>query len=281
MNRSIIFSIYACLIFITTMAYSKDIVKIKIQGSTTVNPIVTEAAEILRKEKGWRIFVDTQGGSSGGISAVGEGLIDIGMSSRPIDADDRKKYPDVDFKSVAIGIDGVALVVSTPVWESGVHTVSQKQIQNIYEKRIKNWQNLGGPNTPIVFYNKEAGRGTWSVFADWTYGNHKKAPNISHPEVGSNEETRNKVSFHPSAMSQLSFAWAIASDKIKALSIKTPTGQIISPTLTTLRDGSYPIIRRLYLITKGDPQGQVKEFIDFLLSERGQKLVEKHGYVSI
>lgn len=66
---------------------------LKINGSTTVNLPVAEAAEILRAEQGMQIEVDTQGGSSGGISALGEGLVQIGMSSKPLSDADRAKYP--------------------------------------------------------------------------------------------------------------------------------------------------------------------------------------------
>lgn len=262
-------------------SYAQENVKIKIQGSTTVNSVVSEAAEIVSKEKGWKIFVDTQGGSSGGISALGDGLVDIAMISKPVSPEDRAKYPHINFIPYPIGLDGVALVVSQPVWEGGLRSLSQKQVQDIYESKIKNWKEVGGPDAPIVFYNKEPGRGTWEVFANWAYNGHKNAPLVSHPEVGSNEETRNKVSFHPSAISQLSFAWAERSDKIKSLGIKTDEGKIIYPSLETIRNESYPMARTLYVVTNGQARGPIKEFIDFLLSERGQKLVEKNGYLPI
>lgn len=263
------------------VAQAEEAVTIKIQGSTTVNPVVAEAAEIMGSEKGWKILVDTQGGSSGGISALGDGLVDIGMISKPVSEEDHAKYPKVDFKPHAIGLDGVALIVSMPVWKGGVHALSKGEVQGMYEGRIKNWKELGGPDAPVVFYNKEPGRGTWEVFADWAYDGHKKAPFVSLPEVGGNEETRNKVSFHPSAISQLSFAWAENSERIKALGIKMPDRGVIEPTLETIRNGEYPLARTLYVVTNGEPQGPVKEFIDFLKSKPGQELVKKHGYIPI
>lgn len=59
---------------------------------------------------------------------------------------------------------------------------------------MKNWREVGGPDQRIAFFNKEPGRGTWEVFANWACGDHKKAPEASFPEVGGNEETLNKVS---------------------------------------------------------------------------------------
>lgn len=256
-------------------------VRIKIQGSTTVNPVIEEAAERFREEKEWIILVDTLGGSSGGISALGEGLVDVAMSSRPIRQADRDRYPQVDFKVHPIGIDGVSLVVSNRVWEGGVHSLSRKEIQAIYEGKIKNWSLVGGEDQRIVFYNKEPGRGTWEVFAKWLYGDSNRAPRVNHPEVGGNEEGRNKIAFHGSAMTQLSFAWAEKSDRIKAVGIELSNGEVVFPTAEFIRTGDFPIARELFLITDGEPIGPIRDFIDFLLAGQGQALVEKYGYISL
>ncbi|PIQ87153.1 MAG: ABC transporter [Candidatus Omnitrophica bacterium CG11_big_fil_rev_8_21_14_0_20_45_26] len=280
MKRFLIASLLVLMGF-AGQVQANDPVKIKIQGSTTVNPVVTEAAEIMAKEKGWKILVDTQGGSSGGISALGDGLVNIGMISRPVSDEDREKYPEVDFTPHRIGLDGVALIVSKLIWESGVHAVTREQVQDLYEGRIKNWKELGGSDAPVVFYNKEPGRGTWEVFADWAYGSHKKAPFVSLPEVGANEEARSKVAGHPSAISQLSFAWAEKADRIKALSIRLSDGETVEANRQNIQSGKYPLTRPLFVVTDGEPEGEIKDFINFLKSDLGQRLVKKHGYLSI
>lgn len=258
-----------------------DTVKLNVQGSTTVSPVVSQAAERIQRERGWQIFVDTQGGSSGGISALGDGLADIGMVSKPVSGEDREKYPGVDFRTYAIGLDGVALVVSRPVWEAGVHALSRDEISAVYEGKIRNWKELGGPDAPIVFYNKEPGRGTWEVFADWCYGDHRRAPLISHPEVGANEEARTKVGSHSSAVTQLSFAWAEGAEGLRTLGIKLPSGEIVRPNVETIRTGHYPLVRTLYLVTDGEAKGPARVLIEYLLSEDGQELVRKNGYIPI
>ena len=126
---------------------------LKINGSTTVNLPVAEAAEILRAEKKMDIQVDTQGGSSGGISALGDRLVQIGMSSKHLSDTDRGKYPKVSFKEIHIGEDAVALVVSRDVWDSGLRALTKAQARDIYEGRIKNWKQVGGPDRRIAFCN--------------------------------------------------------------------------------------------------------------------------------
>lgn len=253
---------------------------LKINGSTTVNLPVAEAAEILRAERGFPIQVDTQGGSSGGISMLGDGLVQIGMSSKHVADEDRAKYPAVKFNEIHIGEDAVAMIVSKDVWEAGVRALSKQQLKDIYEGRITNWKDVGGADRRIAFFNKEPGRGTWEVFAHWVYGNHKNAPAVSFPEVGGNEEARNKVASTRGAMSQLSSSWADGKT-VFALALKSDDGSAVEPIPANIATLKYPMSRPLFLLTNGEPSGQARLFVDFMLSPRGQELVRKHGYLSL
>lgn len=253
---------------------------LRINGSTTVNLPVAEAAEILRAEKQMQITVDTQGGSSGGISMLGDGQIEIGMASKHVGDADRAKFPKVQFRETHIGEDAVALIVSKDVWEGGVRSLGKQQVRDIYEGKIRNWKQLGGPDRRIAFFNKEPGRGTWEVFTHWLYGDSKKAPQVSFPEVGGNEETRNKVASTRGALSQLSSSWADGKT-VFALGIRLESGGIVEATPGNIANRSYPMSRPLFVLTNGEPMGEARTLIDFLLSPRGQALVRKHGYLSL
>jgi phosphate transport system substrate-binding protein len=253
---------------------------LKINGSTTVNLPAAEAAEILRAEKGMQIQIDTQGGSSGGISQLGDGLVQLGMSSKPIAEEDRAKYPKVRFKETHIGEDAVAMIVSADVWESGVKALTKQQIKDIYESKVTNWKELGGSDKRIAFFNKEPGRGTWEVFAKWVYDDPKKTPEVSFPEVGGNEETRNKVASTRGAMSQLSSSWADGKT-VYALGLKLDSGEVVEPKPANIANHKYPMSRPLFLLTNGEPTGEAKTFIEFMLAPRGQELVKKSGYLML
>lgn len=253
---------------------------LKINGSTTVNLPVAEAAEILRARSDKQIQIDTRGGSSGGISMLGEGLVDLGMASKHISDDDRARFPNCDYREIHIGEDAVALVVSKDVWESGVTSITRTQAAEIYEGRITNWSQLGGADQRIAFFNKEPGRGTWEVFAQWLYDDPETAPQASFPEVGGNEETRNKVASTRGALSQLSSSWADGKT-VFALAIKTDAGETIEPSGSNIADRSYPMSRPLFLLSNGEPQGDARQFIEFVLSDEGQDLVRRHGYLGL
>ncbi|MDX1501325.1 MAG: phosphate ABC transporter substrate-binding protein [Thermoanaerobaculia bacterium] len=254
--------------------------RIRVVGSTTVSPVVAAAARILREERGLQIVVDTLGGSSGGIAALGDGRAEVAMSSRPVLPSDRERYPGVRFREVEIGRDAVALAVSRDVWEGGVRAISRDQARAVYEGRVANWRELGGPDRRIVFFNKEPGRGTWEVFAHWLYGDSDLAPLVSLPEVGSNEEARNKTRSTPGSITQLSVAW-VDGRAIAALAIVGDNGQLVRPSGPSLASGAYPLARSLLLVTDGEPAAETARLIDFLVGVRGQRLVAAHGYLPL
>lgn len=253
---------------------------LKINGSTTVNLPVAEAAEILRAERKMDIQVDTQGGSAGGISMLGDGQVNIGMISKHMSDADRARFPKVKFHLIHVGEDAVAMIVSRDVWEGGVKALTKAQLKDIYESRITNWKQVGGPDRRIAFFNKEPGRGTWEVFVQWVYGDAKKAPQVNFPEVGGNEETRTKVASTRGALSQLSSSWADGK-QVYALGIKGEDGAVIEPAAENIAAKKYPLSRPLFLLTNGEAMGEAKTFVDFLLSPRGQDIVKKHGYLRL
>jgi len=73
---------------------------------------------------------------------------------------------------------------------------------------------------------------------------------------------------------------AYMTEKVVALDVaEEDGGKFVKATVATAAGGSYPIARDLYYYTNGDPKGEIKEFIDFILSPEGQKIVEEVGYV--
>lgn len=251
---------------------------IKVAGSTTVLPAISNGAESFMRAYPDVIITINAGGSGVGITSVANGLADIGMASRDISGEEKKNFPNVDFKIYAIGKDAVACVVSSEIYNAGIMSLSKETIRNIYLGKIKNWKEIGGPDKDILVIDKEFHRGTRHVFMEYIFGDENaKAPGAD-IVTGSNNEEQTKLGQSDSAIGMLSYAWI--NKDVVGIGIAVD-GKVIEPIIENIKNGSYPIVRNLLLVTRGEPSGAVKEFIDFILSQRGQRIVEEAGYVPI
>lgn len=252
---------------------------LRVSGSTTVNPVAVDAAEILRKD-GMTITVDSQGGSAGGIAQLGQGQVDIAMSSKPIVDGDRTMFPNTDFVATEVGQDAVGVVVRRDVYDRGVRNLHKEQAKAIFEGRVTNWKEVGGPDLTVFVYDKEPGRGTREQLDKYLYGSGGKAPPPPQADnfaiVGGNEETRSKLLSTPGSVGPLSTSFITGHPKLAAVSLDD-----VEPTVANIKDGRYPMARPLFLITNGPPTGPAKRFIDYIVSSRGQELVRKHGYLTL
>ncbi len=251
---------------------------LRVSGSTTVSPVAADAAAVLRKE-GLRITIDDQGGSAGGIAQLGQGQVEIAMSSKALTDADRQAAPRVAFTPTQVGADAVGIVVQRAVVDGGVRSLTRDQLAALFEGRVRNWKELGGPDLDVFVYDKEPGRGTREVLDKYLYQGGKAPPPPQSDRfaiVGGNEEGRTKVLSTPGAVTPLSTAFIEGQPKLAALAVDG-----VAPTNERIRDGAYALARPLYLITDGPPDGSSKRFIDFVLGAEGQELVRKHGYLTV
>ncbi|MFI0469207.1 phosphate ABC transporter substrate-binding protein [Saccharopolyspora sp. 5N102] len=252
---------------------------LRVSGSTTVNPVVADSANVLRSH-GVTITLDTQGGSAGGLAQLASGQIDVAMSSKPLGDADRKRYSNADLVATEIGRDAVAIVIHRDVYDAGVKSLTHDQVQRLFEGKVANWSELGGPNLPVYVYNKEPGRGTREVLDKFLYGDEAGAPpdpvGGNYAIVGGNEETRTKLATTPGAVAPLSVAFTEGQQDLAVVSVEgaLPTGEDV-------RNGKYPLARPLLLITDGQPEGNVRTLVDFVLSPEGQRFVTGHGYLDL
>ncbi len=246
-------------------------------GSTTVLPIVAEAAKVFRKAHPEIRLTVSGGGSGVGIASIRKGTANLGMASREL-SDRETRALGGRVEVVPVGRDAVAAVVSKAVYVGGVRHLSLAQIAAIYRGQVRNWRDYGGPDTPILVVDKEPSRGTRHVFAKAVLGNaHARAPGATIVS-GSNNEEQAIVAGSDRAIGMLSMAWL--NDRVRALGIDTPNG-IVVPDRTHIADGSYPIQRALNLIVPRDAPLEVRAFVAFLLSPEGQAIVRKVGYLPV
>ena len=253
---------------------------LRVSGSTTVNPVAADAATALRTNS-LTITVDTQGGSAGGITQLGQKQIDVAMSSKPVGDADKAAYPKVNFLATQIGEDAVGIVVDKKVIAGGLTSITKEQLRQVFEGKVSNWKQVGGPDLDTFVYDKEPGRGTREVLDKFLYGKGNKAPappanDARYAIVGGNEETRTKLLSTPGSVAPLSSAFATGYDKLGVLAVAG-----VLPTAAHIIDKTYQLSRPLFLVTDGEPKGLAKTFIDYVLSDAGQKLVTKHGYLTL
>lgn len=252
---------------------------IQVGGSTTVLPIVSKAAEqFMIKHPDLNIIVNA-GGSGVGLNQLGEGKIDVGMASRDLTEAEVNKYAGVSFVAHVIGRDAVVPVVSSEVVDAGVQALTLEQIAKIYKGEIGNWKEVDGPDKEILVVDKEQSRGTRHVFMEVVLGDEQAGAPGADLVLGSNNEEQTAIAQSDAAIGMLSHAWM--NEDVKGLSIIMPDNSGVQPVPENVVNGSFPITRTLLLITNGQPRGTAKTFIDFVLSEEGQKIVEEAGYVRI
>ena len=243
--------------------------KLTIAGSTTVLPINLECARLLmEKNSGIRISV-SGGGSGHGVKAVGAGEIDIGAASRDVKSKEMETYPEL--RPIGIGKDSVAIVVhpSNPVSE-----LRMEQASKIFAGEIKNWKEVGGANEAIRVITREEGSGTREVFEKYVMKTFEREIAGEASVKPSNGEVRATVSGDEKSIGYISLGYVDPS--VKAVKIDG-----VEATVENVLADKYPIVRTLYLITKGEPSELEEAFIDFVLSEEGQKVVEDMEYISI
>ena len=269
--------IHAILFLFIATGCSKN-ESLTVAGSTTVLPVISKAAELYKTLYGINIIVNA-GGSGVGINQLGASKINIGMISRDLTEAEIMQYPEAEFINHPIAIDAVVPVVSSEIFDAGVEALTIQQIAKVYQGEISNWKQLGGPDRKILVVDKEKSRGTRHVFMQAILGDKQANTPGTDLVLGSNNEEQTIIAQSEAAIGMLSYAWL--NDDVKGLSIINTDKTIIEPTLANISNGTFPITRSLLLITNGIPETRVKAFIDFILSDTGQKIVRDSGYVSL
>ena len=251
--------------------------QVRVAGSTTVLPIVAEAAKHFRQLHPGLSLTVSGGGSGVGVASIDQGLVEIGMASRDLTTAEKQRLQGKVWQ-VAIARDAVAVAVSKAVYEAGVTQLSLAQIAAIYRGEIKNWQQLGGPDRRILVIDKEASRGTRHVFARVVLGSGRaRAPGAS-IITGSNNEEQAAIANSDKAIGMLSHAWL--NDAVRAVAVGEANKAVL-PTFENVANGRYPIQRQLKLLVSETNSEIGNAFIDFMLSSKGQQLVQQVGYLPV
>jgi phosphate transport system substrate-binding protein len=229
-------------------------------GSTTVQPVSEMLAEAF-KAKYPKVNVVVQGGgSSVGVKSAAEGTVDIGAASRELKEEEKQ----MGITEFVIAKDGIAIVVHPAQMVKGL---TKAQVQDIFAGKITKWSEVGGANKSIHIVAREEGSGTRAAFEEMVMS---KDALIAKEAIlqPSNGAVRTTVAGDPDSIGFLSMGYL--DNSVKALDIDGTAA-----TVENAKSGVYPIVRPLLYLTKGQPSGLVKAYIDFVLSSEGQTIVSK------
>lgn len=237
---------------------------ITVAGSTSVQPLSDELAKAYT-QKTPNVTVNVQGGgSSQGIKAAADGIAQIGASSRKLKDSEKAAV-----KETTIALDGIAIAVHPK--NSKITNLSLEQVRGIFSGKITNWKEVGGDDAPISVVTREAGSGTRGAFEEIVMHDAK----ITDKAItqASNGAIRSTVAGDDKAIGYLSLGYLSAD--VKGIKVENT-----DPTVENIKSGAYKVSRPFLYLTKGEPSGDVKAFMDFVLSPAGQDIVGKH-YIKV
>jgi phosphate transport system substrate-binding protein len=234
-----------------------------IAGSTSVQPFAEKLAEVYMQHNPGLLINVQGGGSSAGIMAVQQRAADIGASSRELNDSEKSLHETV------IAWDGIAIIIN-PACK--LDDLSLTDLEKIFEGKIIDWSALGLAPHGIHVITREEGSGTRTAFEELVM---KKAEISRHALVqDSNGAVREIVANDPYAIGFISCG--LVNQQVKAIAIDG-----VSPTGANIKKNVYKLTRRFLFVTLKKPEGQVKEFDEFVLSHKGQMLLEKEGLIGI
>lgn len=224
----------------------------------------------------------TGGGSGTGIAALINGTAHIANASRAmkpeeIEAARANGITPVEF---TVALDAIAVVVHP---SNPVNQLTLAQISAIYTGKITNWNQVGGEDRPIVLLSRESNSGTYMYFLEHVIRlGDPKSDLLFSPEtllMPSSEGISAEVRQNPNAIGYDGLGYVTPDQKVIAVGVDEG-GPFIRPSVETVNDGSYPISRPLYMYTAGEPQGAVRAYMDWILTE-GQAIVPTLGFVPL
>jgi len=252
-----------CVVLAPGCRGSRGQTDLTLAGSTSIQPFADKWAEVfMETHRDYGVNVQG-GGSSAGIQACKSGACQIGMASRELKGDER------DLVEIVVARDGLAIIVhpSNPVRGAKV-----AEIKQIFAGDLKNWKLLGGPDRSITVVTREEGSGTRGAFQELVMGQTRIFRGAITED--SNGTVREIVTHDPYAIGFISLG--LVNERVLALELDGVAGNE-----QNIRNGSYKLVRPFLFVSRGEPTGLAKEFVDFVLSEEGQALIKKEGLLPV
>lgn len=254
-----------------TMAMAAPIV---MDGSTTVLPFGQAAVEQFMKENAGVKFSVTGTGTGNGFKSLADGSAQIANASRFIKDSEIKTCMDKNIYPVpfAVALDCIVPIVHK---DNPVKELTRAQLKDIYSGKVANWKEVGGADAPIVVVGRDTSSGTYGTWQEMIMDKGEKTRVTPKAQVASSSGAMlSSVSKNKNAIGYEGMGYV--NKTVKGLHVDG-----IAATAATARSGKYPLSRYLYMFTNGWPKGEVLDFIMYMQSDAGQKIVNSTGFVSL
>ncbi len=263
--------LFAALLSLALAAPAMAAGEVVINGSTTVLPVVQKTAEAFMEENPGTVLAISGGGSGNGIKAIIDQLCDIAMTSRDIKASEIKLAESKGIKPMrhVVAVDALVPVVHP---SNPIKNLTTAQLADIYMGKVRNWEELGGPDARVVVISRDTSSGTYETWQEKILGKKRVSPAAL--LQASNGAVVQAVAKNKNAIGYIGYGYV---DK----STKPVDVDGFAGTAENALSGKWPIARELYLFTNGEPTGTPKAFIDYLLSDKGQALVKEVGFIPL
>ncbi len=254
------------------------------KGSDTLVNVAQAWAEAYKEVNPNLAVAVTGGGSGTGISALINGTVDIANASRSIKDKEEAaaKEKGVTPKEVTVGYDALAVFVHK---DNPLGEMSIAQLAKIYGEGgdVEKWSQLdvkvpGCDSDEIIRVSRQNNSGTYVYFKEAVLGKGNEYKLGSRDMHGS-KDVVDLVAKTPCAIGYSGLAYA--NDEVKMPCVSKGEGKCVAPTVETAIDRSYPIARPLFMYTNGEPTGTTKEYLDWILSDAGQCIIQKKGYAPV
>ena len=273
-------SLFAALVGLSSLAVAATPARagtITVKGSDTMVILGQRWAEEYMKKNPGTVLQVTGGGSGTGISALINGTTDVCAASRTMKPAEKEKLRDR-YNNTGVEIpvarDGLAVYVNAA---SPLTEISIPDLKGIFTGKITNWKQLGGPDANIIVYSRENSSGTYVFFKESVLGGADFTPRAqTMPGTAAVVNAVSKEKFG------IGYGGAAYAKGIKILKVKKDASSpAINPDKGTVLNGTYPLARPLFFYLRAKQTGEIKSFIDWVLSADGQAIVEKVGYYPV
>jgi len=234
------------------------------------------------------VLIEVNGGGSGvGLKGLINGTCELANSSRHIEEKETaeiKAKRNTEAKQFTVAFDALSIYVHK---DNPITEISLEQLAEIYRSygKTTKWSELGVTSIPgakgdeIVRVSRQNNSGTYEYFKETVVGK-KNEFKLGSLDMNGSKDVVELIAKTPNAIGYSGMGYATPA--VKMLKVSKKKGEpSVSPSIASTHDHTYPIARPMFFYTAGEPAPHVKKYIDWVLSDAGQKIVQDTGYVPL